>query len=258
MNLVLRLCSIIGLLAILMASATPASNAATAAYVEPTLLESHQPAAMVIVAASSSRAAGEAVAALGGQITSDLWLIDAVAATLPARQIATLAAAPGVRSIVANHGLKSSDTPVPDVQPTNSQKVWKLRYPVTIDIGADKVQHTRLPSGKRNDGDNVTVAVVDSGVFFDKDVRRELGTVVQRDFLGQADFVESSCRADATSRRAKLLGTPMNGYCAETWRDSADDYGHGTAIASVIWNNFTDADSGVKLGVAPGANVLSV
>src|SRR5262245_45672680 len=246
------------MLAVLMAGITPpATYAAGTAYVEPVLLTSQAGSVSVIVAATDSQVAANAVAGRGGQVTSNLWLINSVAATLPAHAVAAVAAMPGVQSIVLNHGLKSSDASVADVQPTNSKKVWKIAYPVTVDIGADSVHTTRLPSGKRIDGESVTVAVVDSGVFFDKEVRRELGAVVQKNFLGQADFVDGTCQPTPGSNK-QIIGTQADGYCALTWRDSADGFGHGTAVASVIWNNFTDANTGTKLGVAPGANVLSV
>ena len=46
-------------------------------------------------------------------MTSDLWLINAVAATLPANQIERLAAYSGVQSIVANKGIQVADDPPP-------------------------------------------------------------------------------------------------------------------------------------------------
>ena len=55
----------------------------SAAYVEPGLLASAGDALSVIVTAEDSTAAVRAVARAGGQVTSDLWLIDGVAATLP-------------------------------------------------------------------------------------------------------------------------------------------------------------------------------
>jgi hypothetical protein len=249
-----------------------AALAAGSSYVEPALLVSKAGAVSVIVAGNTSRTAAQRVAGVGGHVTADLWLIDSVAATVPAEQIPTLAAATGIRSIVANKGMKTSGwdgwvtqyaIPVPwdgrpDVQPTNKKRVWDVVNPVTIDIGADIVQQTRSSTGQPIKGAGITVAVVDSGVYFDKEVKKDLGNVVRKLYLGQADFVDSVCLTAPSGNKTKTIGTRMNGYCAQTSEDSADGYGHGTAVASVIWNNFTDLNTGVTLGVAPDANILSV
>jgi subtilisin family serine protease len=256
----------------LMTTTQGAAMASTSSYVEPGLLASTAKTLSVIVAANSSGAAAQRVADVGGQVTSDLWLIDSVAAVVPATQIPNLAAATGIRSIVANKGIKTSawdgwvtqyPIPVPwdgrpDVQPTKNKRVWNIVNPVTIDIGADLAQKARASDGQLIKGNGVTVAVVDSGVYFDKEVKKELGNVVQKLYLGQADFVDSVCLTDRSGNKTKTIGTQMNGYCALTSKDSADGFGHGTAVASVIWNNFTDQNTGVTLGVAPDANILSV
>src|SRR5262249_44941066 len=67
-----------------------------------------------------------------------------------------------------------------------------------------------------------------------------------------------TCRVKPDTNQPKIVGTQYDGYCALTSGDSTDGFGHGTAVASIIWNNFTDATTGVQLGVAPGANILSV
>jgi serine protease AprX len=146
----------------------------------------------------------------------------------------------------------------PDVRATASPTVWELVNPVAVDIGADEIHATAAASSSSKlgaqapassqpsqqiTGAGVTIAVVDSGVYFDNEIKRTLGHVVWNQFLGQVDFVASGC---------------PGGYCAQTWRDSIDSYGHGTAVASVIWNNFTDHGTGSTLGVAPGASLLSV
>ena len=249
----LRLGITLVVLAVLLSSAVaPAAIAASTAYVEPALLVQGPTTVSVIVAATSSQAAGAAVERLGGQVTSDLWLINSVAATLPADKVAALATAPGIESIVANRGVTSSSKKQPYVRPTKDAKYWELTYPVAADVGADALQQQRI------DGRGVTVALVDSGVYFDKDVRRELGSIVANHFLGQIDFVASTCQPKGAGNSGKTIGTQYSGYCALTSNDSADGYGHGTAVASVMWNNFVDASSGAKIGIAPRASVLSV
>ena len=217
----------------------------------------------VIVTAASPEVATRAVEAVDGAVTSELWLIDAVAATLTRDQLPLLAADPSVESIVANKGVTRSDWPddwdgwvtdfrfplpwdgSPDVQATDDGSVWNTVYPVTIDIGAD-VLH-----GQGYTGQGVTVAVVDSGLFFDPHVVQNLGLVVGDMFIGQADFTgDGGCPNN--------VGAQYAGYCFTDHTQSYDPHGHGTHVAGTIWNNFTDQATGAYLGVAPDANILSV
>jgi hypothetical protein len=128
-------------------------------------------------------------------VTSDLWLIDAVAAIIPAAQLKPLMVQPGIVSVVDNKGARTADWPQdgwvtdyrfpvpwdgrPDVQATNSKKVWQLVNPVGIDVGADVLHDDRIT------GEGITVAVVDSGVYFDKEVKKVLGAQVTKQFVGQ-------------------------------------------------------------------------
>ena len=82
-----------------------------AAYVESGLYSLEAETLSVIVTADDSQAAARAVERVGGQLTSDLWLIDAVAATLPAGQLEALATDAEIRSIVHNKGAKTADGP---------------------------------------------------------------------------------------------------------------------------------------------------
>jgi serine protease AprX len=253
---------------VLLAYASPAAPRA-AAYVDPALSGRDVGQVSVIV---SGGGAARAVAAAGGVVTDDLWLIDAVAAQVPTAAVRDLAAAPEVSSVVLNYGVTSSDwngwvtnLPLPsvwdgrpDAQPTADPNVWNVVNPLPIDIGADTLHTTLLPSGKPIRGDGVTVALVDSGVYFDQQVRATMGSVVAKQFVGQADFVASTCASEKTRGHTRTVGTQGNGYCWLNHADTADGYGHGTAVASIIWNNFTDSNTGVTLGVAPAADILSV
>ena len=190
-------------------------------YVEPSLRTTGAETISVIVTAEGSSAtAATAVGSLGGEVTSDLWLIKAVAATLPANQLETLAATPGLVSIVHNKGVKSAQDPVeewdgwvtdyrfpvpwdgsPDVQETNSRWAYDVVYPTVIDVGADVYQHGSYPqteSGMPINGMGVTIAVVDSGVYFSEEVKKTLGTWVTNQFKGQADFAGPTSRKAAT------------------------------------------------------------
>jgi hypothetical protein len=68
-------------------------------------------------------------------VTSELWLIDAVAATVPARQLERLAGRPGIVSIVRNKRVQAAAHPV-------SEGSW----PVSVDVGADQLHGAFLPA----------------------------------------------------------------------------------------------------------------
>lgn len=141
----------------------------------------------------------------------------------------------------------------PDVQATSNPMVWEFVNPVSIDVGADLLHATKLPNGRAIKGRDVTVAVIDSGVYFDRTVKDLLGDKVQGLFVGQADFVGAgSC----TGSGAGI--TQQTGYCFTNHEHSRDPYGHGSHVAGIIWNNFTDADTGVNVGIAPEAKILSI
>ena len=65
------------------ASAPRGPALAAAAYVEGGLLSSQDERLSVIVTAEDAQAAARAVVRVGGQVSSELWLVDAVAATVP-------------------------------------------------------------------------------------------------------------------------------------------------------------------------------
>ena len=60
------------------------------AYLEPALQSAKTERLSVIVTAEKTRVAAQAVEQLGGQVSSELWLIDAVAAILPLDQLELL------------------------------------------------------------------------------------------------------------------------------------------------------------------------
>jgi outer membrane protein assembly factor BamB len=137
----------------------------------------------------------------------------------------------------------------PDVEPTANPTVWKLANPVATDIGADLLHTPQLPNHTPVTGNGVTVAVVDSGVQFDPAIQQAMGTQLADRFWGQADFVEEVCTTG---------GIQQQGYCFTNATHSQDGYGHGSHVAGIIWNSFTDSATGVAMGVAPGSKLLSV
>ena len=130
--------------------------AAGLAYIEPGLSAQAAEKLSVIVSAASAQAAAQAVQRAGGQVSSQLWLINAVAATLPATRLADLAATPGVVSVVDNKGVRGAGKSNPPSLPSfTTDQAW----PVAMDVGADALHAQGIT------GNGVTVAVVDSGVY---------------------------------------------------------------------------------------------
>jgi outer membrane protein assembly factor BamB len=141
----------------------------------------------------------------------------------------------------------------PDVQATANPMVWKLLAPVAIDIGADILHEDLLRNGYSLSGQGSAIAVVDSGVYFDEHVKAVLGNSVAQLFLGQADYVGAgTCEASGPGYQQYA------GYCWTDHQTSKDRFGHGSHVAGIIWNQYVDQATGIKLGVAPGAKILSV
>ena len=165
----------------------------------------------------------------------------------------------GSQAAVALGPLPNKWNGQPDVQATDEWKKWKMVNPVAVDVGADLL-HAGIgtPDGGKYTGQGVTVAVIDSGVYFSAEVKRELGSTVDRHFLGQVDFVGDGTCASTDTGKYKNSVVQYDGYC---WTDhllSRDGYGHGSHVAGIIWNNLQDYATGVTMGIAPGASVLSV
>lgn len=145
-----------------------------------------------------------------------------------------------------------------DVLDIGQKKNWDIINPFVIDIGADQLHSSSLSSGHKVTGEGVTVAVLDSGVYFDSQVRSELGQQVQKLFLGQVDLINRQCDTYKQGKWTYTSGLQYDNYCFTSASDSKDAYGHGTHVAGAIWNNMTDNATGVFLGVAPEAKILSV
>ena len=91
---------------------TPTAAAASVAYIEPSLLAPATETVSVIVTAQTAGVAALAVASIGGQVTHNLWLINAVATSLPAALVSVLAHLPGIVSVVANRDVQIANRPL--------------------------------------------------------------------------------------------------------------------------------------------------
>ena len=132
----------------------------------------------------------------------------------------------------------------PDVEPTDLKREWKLSNAVSIDVGADVVHETRLPDGTPLTGQGITVALVDSGVYFNNKVKDILGADLDDQFVGQVDFTRGGICLDG--------GDQYDTYCFADQDKSVDLYGHGSHVAGLIWSQITDYSTGVTMGIAPG------
>ena len=106
----------------------PATPARPSTYTDPSLLAATQESLSVIVSAHSAEAASEAVKRSGGVVTSDLWLIDAVAATVTPQQLPALARQPHVISIVVNQGISTAGDIVPEGGWVTERRMLKGTY----------------------------------------------------------------------------------------------------------------------------------
>ena len=110
------LCSILVLTVILASALLPAQLTGSweeraIAYIEPGLLVMQDQPLQVLVTAADMRTARRAVEAVGGEVHSELWLVDAVAAQVPAAGLIRLATTPGVISIVEDRAVEAALDP---------------------------------------------------------------------------------------------------------------------------------------------------
>ncbi|MGE5223365.1 MAG: S8 family serine peptidase [Omnitrophica WOR_2 bacterium] len=180
----------------------------------------------------------------GGKVSTHLKLADKIIRPIASRANGDIAIIVGdhaaaILSLVPDHWDGG-----PDVEPSDTKREWYLSNPIPIDIGADQLHNQGIT------GNGITVAVLDSGIYFNKHVEDILGTDLDRQYLGQADFVGTGTCNGA--------GHQYSGYCFSDHRNSIDRYGHGSHVAGIIWSQIVDVSTQVRMGVAPDANILSI
>ncbi|NTU62993.1 MAG: S8 family serine peptidase, partial [Chloroflexi bacterium] len=134
---------------------------------------------------------------------------------------------------------------------------WRVANPTSIDVGADQVQAQTLSVNGVNtpiNGAGVTVAVVDTGAYLDPAIKALPG--LSSAYAGEADFVDKTCNDRNSKQYFTADGMPS--YCFRPYLSMLDPNGHGSHIASTIQDSLTDVDTGVALGIAPGARILAV
>ncbi len=179
---------------------------------------------VIVQKTGQNRAAEAYVGALGGHIVSDLSIINAFAAEIPAEYVADLGRSPAVRWVsldgpVESAGKGGAGTSGPaSPSPVNT-------YLDTL--GVRQVWNMGLK------GEGVTVAVIDSGVSALK------------------DFQVDPTKAKPDTRilqRLVFTNGPAN---------NLDIYGHGTHVAGIVGGSGY-LSSGRYAGIAPHVNLVSL
>ncbi|HEY3312834.1 MAG TPA: S8 family peptidase [Anaerolineales bacterium] len=181
--------------------------------------------ASFIIQAANTELAARLVQAHGGEITSRLEIINAVAANLSDQEAAQLRLEDGIIAITPNGQVNSSDSDR-SVKPAGQDSYKDVPVTDYPDVtGADEVWARGV------NGSGVTVAVLDTGLSempqLTRDEKNNPGRIV-----AWKDFIEKSKRP-------------------------VDPNGHGTHVAGIIANSEKGAD-GEWNGMAPGVDLVGV
>ncbi len=177
----------------------------------------------VIVQGQTLEQAAAAVQSNGGTVTSNIDIIQAVVADVPAANLARLSRAPGVVRVTLDRTI--------EVAGFNRDDRLLFKYPEVV--GADNVWNTN------NYGQNVTVALLDTGID-PTFIGLRVGPGTSQDRL--------LAYYDAIGK--KLYEAP------QLLRSPRDPNGHGSHVAGIVGNS-TYAD-GQYLGIAPATNLVAV
>jgi serine protease AprX len=176
-----------------------------------------------IVQATSTSLAAQLVEKHGGAISTQLAIINAVAATLSTEGVAQLKQEHGIVAITPNGSVKSGDDGTGNDKNNNKNKdIPSTDFPEVV--GADLVWAEGV------NGSGVTVAVLDTG-------------------LGNLPALTEAL----DGKKGRILA----------WKDFIDDShkpidpnGHGSHVAGIIANTQKGAD-GAWNGIAPGVNLVA-
>lgn len=158
------------------------------------------------------------VSELGGTVTKDLHIINAFAAELPTSALLELAGSDGVRWVIPDAPVISSNREGDDDGPCGDDLEDCPQNHYLDTLGVRQVWDMGL------DGQGIAVAVIDSGISTDKDFNKRL--VARKNFYSNR-------------------------------RNVNDTFGHGTHVAGIIGGSGADSD-GLYAGIAPGVNLISL
>jgi serine protease AprX len=197
----------------------------------------------VIVQGTSEAAARAAVAAHHGQVTQDLWIVNGVAADVPAGEVAALAAEPGVTHVSPDDAVH-----VQAAQPSPLHAASAV-YPKVV--GADRLWSEGV------DGAGVTVAVVDTGIA--ASVPDLSGRVIggvdfsggnnpYSDDFGHGTFVAGLIAGNGASSNGQYKGVAPNARLVSikiAGRDGSSDITH--VLAAIQWAVSFRNDYGIRV-----------
>ena len=186
--------------------------------------------ASVIVQGTSEAAARAAVAAHHGTVTQDLWIVNGVAADVPAGEVAGLGAEPGVLHVTDDVAVH-----VQDATPSPLHAATAVYSKV---VGADKLWNEGI------DGDGVTVAVVDTGVAQVADLSGRLaggvdfsgGNNPYNDEFGHGTFVAGLIAGNGSSSNGQYKGVAPKARIVSVkiaGADGSSDVSH--VLAAMQW-----------------------
>ena len=196
----------------------------------------------VIVQGTSGAAVRAAVAAHHGKITQDLWIVNGVAADIPAAELAGLATEPGVLHVSQDVGVQ-----VQDATPSPLHSASAV-YPKAVN--ADRLWTEGI------DGEGVTVAVVDTGIAKVADLSGRViggvdfsgGSDPYKDEFGHGTFVAGLIAGNGASSngaykgvapKAKLVSIKIAGA------DGSSDVSH--VLAAMQWAVSYRSDYGIRV-----------
>jgi serine protease AprX len=212
------------LIAILVLSAFgfAAPQGEAVAKAQPQLLDlaAQAPDQMVRVIAQKMAGAQDAealVAKLGGQMVADLHIINAFAAEMTAEAALELAKTDAVRWVSLDAPMAKTGKPTPPTATPNT-------YLDTL--GVRQVWEMGLH------GEGIGVAVIDSGIFRDRDFSTEVGKPFTRVEFSRNFYSDSNTTADL--------------------------FGHGTHVAGIIGGNGGASPDLMYAGIAPKVNLISL
>jgi serine protease AprX len=191
----------------------------------------------VIVQAANLDGATAAVRAVGGEVTHQLGIINAVGAHLTLDEVRRVEAVDATVRVHADRqttvaGKKKNRTASTSTTSTTSKTAGNVFSVPPTYIGQVIDASTLHEQGLRGAG--VAVAVIDTGVWDHKSVR------------------------DDTNGDTRVVATydAITNEASEREQD-LDNYGHGTHVASIVMANTQDV-FGRYVGVAPDANLVGV
>lgn len=196
----------------------------------------------VIIQGVSGAAVRAAVEAHHGTVTRDLWIVNGVAADIPAGELAALRAEPGVTYVSQDVAVQ-----VQDATPSPLHAATAV-YPKVV--GADRLWSEGV------DGEGVTVALVDTGIAKVADLAGRVvggvdfsgGSNPYNDEFGHGTFVAGLVAGDGTSSggqykgvapKAKLVSIKIAGA------DGSSDVSH--VLAAMQWAVSSKSQFGIRV-----------